>query len=90
MTDKAKALLDEVLKLTAGERAALVAEVLSSLEHEEAEQESGTLSPAWRAEIERRAQRVLAGDAQGAPWQEVRARLERHRDPGYWRDRLPE
>ena len=72
MTSKAKALLDEVLKLSAEERAELAAHVLASLDGAE----PADLSPAWRDEIERRARRVLAGEAQGAPWAEVRARIE--------------
>lgn len=66
-------MLDEVLQLPAPERAELVAEVLASLDEEA---DTPDLSPAWRAEIERRVRRVLAGEAQGAPWEEVRARIE--------------
>lgn len=70
MTSKAKALLDEVLRLTATERAELAAEVLASLDDEE---RPPALSEAWSVEIERGARRVLAGEAEGAPWAAVRA-----------------
>jgi len=73
MTSKTKALLDEVLRLPPSERAELVAEILASLEVEDSPTQ---LSCAWRAEVDRRVQRVLAGEATGAPWEEVRARIE--------------
>ena len=31
---------------------------------------------AWLAEIERRGRRVLSGQSQGVPWEQVRARIE--------------
>lgn len=73
MTSNTKALLDQVLNLPPAERAELVAEVLASLETEDS---APQLSEAWRTEIERRARRVLTGEANGAPWEEVRARIQ--------------
>jgi putative addiction module component (TIGR02574 family) len=31
---------------------------------------------AWAAEIEKRARRVMAGESEGIPWEDVRARAE--------------
>lgn len=71
MTDAARKLLDEALALPSEDRARVAAALLASLD--DAVDENARR--AWAAEIERRADRVLAGDSEGAPWDEVRARL---------------
>jgi putative addiction module component (TIGR02574 family) len=65
-------LLEQALALDSDERARLAHALLESLdppgERSEAE---------WKAEIERRARRVLTEGSRGAPWAEVRAEIER-------------
>lgn len=71
MSDAARKFLDGVLALPVQDRARVAAALIASLdEHEEA----GS-SREWATEIERRAERVLAGESQGRPWSAVRARL---------------
>lgn len=72
---RAEALLQEVLKLSAQERAAVAAELLASLDDRPAN-DAGEIARAWGAEIERRARRVLAGKSTGTPWKEVKRELE--------------
>ena len=76
MTQRAKALLDEALALPAEDRANVAAELLASLGEGNAE-EAAVVQAAWAAEIERRARRVLAGEAAGEPWESVRERTAR-------------
>jgi putative addiction module component (TIGR02574 family) len=57
------ALLEEALKLPRRERAALAAELHSSLDDEPMEDPS-ELEQAWAAEIERRARRFVAGESE--------------------------
>ena len=68
-----KEILDEALKLDPEDRASVAVELLESLEA--APQEQGEVEAAWAAEIERRARRVLSGKS-GAPWEEVRRKVE--------------
>ena len=75
MTSRAQDVLREALALPVHERADVAAELLASLD------ETGTEDPAeveaaWAAEIERRARRVVSGESQGIPWEDVRARAE--------------
>jgi putative addiction module component (TIGR02574 family) len=72
MTNRTEELLAEVLKLPLPERAALAAEVLASMDGEA----DADVEAAWLAEIERRGRRVLAGESQGIPWEQVSARIE--------------
>ena len=72
MTDRTRELLAEVLKLPLPERAEIAAEVLASIDGEE----DADAEAAWLAEIERRGRRVLSGQSQGVPWEQVRARIE--------------
>jgi putative addiction module component (TIGR02574 family) len=72
MTDRTRELLVEVLKLPLPERAEIAAEVLASIDGEE----DTDAEAAWLAEIERRGRRVLSGQSQGMPWEQVRARIE--------------
>jgi putative addiction module component (TIGR02574 family) len=39
------------------------------------EGEDPDAAAAWTAELERRAKRVLSGESQGIPWEDVRARI---------------
>ena len=66
----AEVLLRDALSLDAAERADLAAALLDSLEAEPA----ASSNSAWLLEVERRAQRALAGEP-GIPWQERRAEL---------------
>lgn len=54
----------------------MAAELLDSLEGEETERRED-VEMAWAEEIERRARRVLSGEATGTSWEEVREKLER-------------
>jgi len=75
MTSRAQELLREALTLPVGERADVAAELLASLDEGGAE-DPAEVEAAWAAEIEKRARRVMAGESQGIPWEEVRARAE--------------
>lgn len=75
MTSRATQLLREALALPVDERTDVAAELLASLDDAGAEGPA-EVEAAWAAEIERRARRVIAGESQGVPWEEVRARAE--------------
>jgi len=74
MATRSDDLRREILALPGGERAALAAELLVSLE-EPAEQDLTEVHAHWAAEIERRAQRVAAAETTGQDWLAVRQRL---------------
>lgn len=73
MSKVADDILNEAMRLSTTERAALAAALLASLDGEPEDE----VEAAWAAEIQRRAERVRSGEAKGRPWSEVRARLER-------------
>ena len=73
MGKAAKTLLHEALGLPTDERAELAAELIASLDGPA----DADVETAWAVEIERRAARVLSGESQGTPWEEVRRRIER-------------
>jgi putative addiction module component (TIGR02574 family) len=75
MTSRAQELLREALGLSVDERAGVAAELLASLDDVAAENPA-EVEAAWAAEIERRARRVMRGQSQGVPWDQVRARAE--------------
>ncbi len=75
MTSRAQGILSEALTLPIDERATVAAELLASLDEAGAE-DPVEVEAAWAAEIEKRARRVLAGESQGIPWEDVRARAE--------------
>jgi len=75
MSDDARHVLDEALRLPLGERAKLAAELLASVDGE-ADDDAGEV---WAAEVERRAVRALAGESQGKDWPTVRAEIEAKR-----------
>jgi putative addiction module component (TIGR02574 family) len=64
-------LLNEALELPAGDRAELAADLLASLDGP-ADADAQT---AWSDELRRRVDRVLAGEARGTPWPELREKL---------------
>lgn len=64
-------LLDEALTLPTGERSALVAALLDSLEGSD----DPGISEAWRLEIERRRAGLRDGSAVAVPWAEARAKF---------------
>ena len=69
-----QALLREALTWPADERADVAAELLASLD--EADRDPATVEAEWAAEIQKRARRVLAGESEGIPWEDVRRRAE--------------
>lgn len=71
MATSVEELYREALDLGEGERAALAARLIDSLD---AEIEEG-VEPAWLAEVERRIEELDAGKVKTIPWDEVRARL---------------
>ncbi len=75
MTSRAQDLLREALTLPIDERADVAAELLASLDDDSTEN-SAEVEAAWAAEIERRARRVMAGESEGIPWEDVRSRAE--------------
>jgi putative addiction module component (TIGR02574 family) len=66
-----KQLLDEALRLSAEERAALAGELIESLD----EQVDPDAEAAWSAEIRARLERVDAGEVTTVPWAEARRRI---------------
>ena len=76
MSENARQILEEALRLPVEERAAVVAELIASMDGEpdaDAEQ-------AWAVEIERRAQRALRGESAGRGWEAIRDEVTmRHR-----------
>ena len=67
----ARQLLEQALRLSDEERAALAGELIQSLDAEvDADAEA-----AWSAEIRRRLERVDAGTAKTIPWAEARHRI---------------
>jgi Putative addiction module component len=64
----------EALALPESERADLAAELLVSLEAP-TDEDMSVIRSSWAVEIERRARRVLAGEAASQDWTTVRQRL---------------
>jgi len=77
MTDRAQAVLREALTLPIEQRADVAAELLASLDDEAATTNPAAVEAAWGREIERRARRVMAGESDGEPWEDVRERVAR-------------
>lgn len=75
MTKRAVELLRDALELPPDERAAVVTELLASLDDGES-LVGEDMEAAWAEEIERRARRVLSGESAGTPWEEVRRSIE--------------
>ncbi len=76
MTDDAQTLLREALCLTEEARPDLIAELLVSLEGP-AQDDGSAVERAWAEALERRARRVLASEASGENWDQVRDRVGR-------------
>ena len=76
MTDRAQQVLREALALPIDQRADIAAELLASLD-ESPTMNRDAIEAAWVREIERRARRVMAGESDGEPWEDVRARVAR-------------
>jgi len=77
MTDRAQALLREVLTLPPDERADLAAELLASLD-DSAVEDPVAIQAAWAREIEKRGRRAMASESTGEPWEDVRDRVSKH------------
>ena len=71
MNARVELVLEDVLRLSAEERSAVVAALIDSLETSNEE----SVAQAWRTELLRRRRELRAGEVQAAPWSEVRARL---------------
>jgi putative addiction module component (TIGR02574 family) len=67
----ARKIIEDALTLPPEDRARVAAALIESLDADE----DPDAERAWATEIERRVERVLAGESQGAPWEEVRERL---------------
>jgi putative addiction module component (TIGR02574 family) len=73
MTKPVQAVLADALRLDTDARAELAAELLASLDGPaDADAES-----AWGAEIERRIDRIEAGEVRLEPWESVKRRIEK-------------
>ena len=74
MTQRTQDLLREALALPVDERADVAAQLLASLDEEDVATED--IEADWAVEIEKRARRVLSGQSDGIPWEDVRRRAE--------------
>ena len=72
MADPATELLAEALRLPVQERARLAAELIASVDGEP----DTDAEAAWVVEVERRAERALAGQSTGTDWEVARGRIE--------------
>ena len=68
MTDEAKQLLEEALKLPVRERARLVSLLIESLD----EKDEDDVEEAWIEEVQKRARELETGKVQGLTWAEAR------------------
>ena len=64
----------EALALPSPDRATLAAELLASLD-EDLHEDTDLVRSAWLEEIDRRAEAVVAGEAETEPWEAVRQRI---------------
>jgi putative addiction module component (TIGR02574 family) len=71
MTNAARKLFEEAMRLDPQERAVLTGLLIESLEPEAEE----GVEHAWVTEVERRMAELDSGTVQPIPWEEVRARL---------------
>lgn len=67
MTEPARKLIEEALRLPSRDRAEVAAELLASLDGEP----EPDVEAAWAREIEARVRRVEAGDAEFSDWADV-------------------
>ena len=75
MSDDARHVFDEALRLSVGERAKLAAELLASVDGPS----DDDAAEAWAVELERRAERAVNGQSIGNDWPTVRAEIEARR-----------
>lgn len=75
MSDGARHVIEEALRLPVGERAVVISELLASIDGE-ADLDA---DDAWAVEIERRAQRAVRGESVGKDWETVRSEIEANR-----------
>jgi putative addiction module component (TIGR02574 family) len=73
VTSEAHDLLHSALALPAGDRAEMAAVLLESLDGDL--ETAPDFDEEWLAEIAERARRVLNGDSEGTPWEEVRQQV---------------
>lgn len=73
MKSSAKHLLDQALKMSEDDRAAIAERLLASLDAKPDQ----AVEEAWQQEIQRRLSELDHGDVECVPWEEVRARLGR-------------
>ena len=71
MTETARKLYEQAMRLDPGERAALAGLLLESLEPEAEE----GVEPAWVTEVERRMAELDSGAVEPIAWEDLRARL---------------
>ncbi len=74
MTNRSQTLLREALTLPPEERADVAAELLASLDEPPAE-DPVAVQAAWAKEIAQRARRVLSGESESQPWEDVCDRI---------------
>lgn len=72
MTEAASKLLDNALALPPEDRRALAEALMDSVDDE-----SGDLSPEWKAELATRIAEIERGEVQAVPWSEVEARIRK-------------
>jgi putative addiction module component (TIGR02574 family) len=71
MTQKSQVVLEEALKLSPNERAAVAEQLIASLE----EAPDTAVEQAWQEEVQQRLQQVERGEVKTIPWEEVQRRL---------------
>jgi putative addiction module component len=71
VTDQSRAVLADALKLTAADRAEVAAELLRSLDEDEATLPREDVERLWNEEITRRAHRAIRGESVGRDAEEV-------------------
>lgn len=71
MKSSAKDILDQALKMSEDDRAAIAERLLASLDAKPDQ----AVEEAWQQEIQRRLSELDRGDVECVPWEEVRARL---------------
>ena len=76
MSIDSEAILRGALTLPSRERAAVAAELLTSLD-DTAIEDADAVRVAWVEELEQRARRAHSGDDPGEPWPELRDRVRR-------------
>ena len=75
MSNEARPLIEEALRLPVADRATVAAELLASIDGEP----DADADRAWAAELEQRAERARSGQTEGKDWSAVRAEIEAKR-----------